>query len=524
MSRLYKLYVLLILMLVYLLNVIDRSIITVLAPYIKADLGLTDAQLALLYGTAFALFYGLFGIPLARLADSWSRKNTLAIGLAFWSLMTCLCGCARSIAQLGLIRACVGVGEASASPAAVSLLSDYFSARRRGTVLAIYLTAIFLGGGGSLMLGGWIVSWWTDHYGSAANAPLGLTGWRAAFFLVGMPGLLLALIVAFTIREPLRDFAGARPIQSVVEEARTILWPWSYFSLRRTGSAGIARANLLAMGIIFAAAVCAIIVTDSLLAADHRGLVGTLFGVSITANTVQWVALAIAIYGAVSWAQSLLQRDPDIFRTVVGSKPYASLVFGGGAIAVAMYSVNSFNFLYAVRYLDASPEFGITLGIVVAICGISGTLGAGALGDWLKVRHAAGRVQLMVICYLGFATAAMLQYTTTAPTMFVITYGVGTALLSTWTPLINATAQDLLPEDMRGRGYAVLQLGTNVIGLGLGPYFVGLISDSSGSLRTAIISVILASVPAVFFGFNILIRHLRMPAEVPSGLTPASSH
>src|SRR4051812_7513696 len=118
--------VLALLTLVYAFNFIDRQIVTILAPFIKADLGLSDAQVGLLYGTAFALFYALFGLPLARLADGWHRVRTLSIGLCFWSAMTMLSGTAGGFAQLALARMGVGIGEASASPAAFSLLQDHF--------------------------------------------------------------------------------------------------------------------------------------------------------------------------------------------------------------------------------------------------------------------------------------------------------------------------------------------------------------------------------------------------------------
>ena len=160
----YRWYVLFVMMLVYAFNYIDRQIITILAPYLKADLRITDAQLGLLFGTAFALFYGLFGISLARLADGWSRVKTLAIGLSFWSGMTALSGFSSNFGQLGVARIGVGVGEASATPAAVSLLGDYFDRRIRGTVLALYSVGVYIGAGLSLMIGGSVVVAWTNAF------------------------------------------------------------------------------------------------------------------------------------------------------------------------------------------------------------------------------------------------------------------------------------------------------------------------------------------------------------------------
>ena len=123
---LYSHYVLAILVLVYIFNFIDRNILSILAEEIKADLAISDAQMGFLYGTVFAVFYAVFGIPLARFADVWTRRNLISIGLGFWSLMTAASGLARSFGALAACRIGVGIGEASASPAAYSMLSDYY--------------------------------------------------------------------------------------------------------------------------------------------------------------------------------------------------------------------------------------------------------------------------------------------------------------------------------------------------------------------------------------------------------------
>src|SRR5262245_61060278 len=143
----YAKYVLGVLVVVYVFNFVDRQILSILAEDIKADLSLSDAQIGFLYGTAFAVFYAVFGIALGRLADLWVRKSLIAIGLTFWSVMTALSGTARSFASLAVFRFGVGIGEASATPAAFSILSDYFPARVRATVLAIYSSGVYIGAG-----------------------------------------------------------------------------------------------------------------------------------------------------------------------------------------------------------------------------------------------------------------------------------------------------------------------------------------------------------------------------------------
>ncbi len=133
----YSWYVLSVLVVVYILNFIDRQIVSILAVDIKADLGLTDSDMGFLGGAAFAVFYALFGIPLGRLADNWHRVRLLTVGLALWSVMTALSGFARNQLSLSLARMGVGIGEATASPTAYSLISDYFPKRQRATAIAI---------------------------------------------------------------------------------------------------------------------------------------------------------------------------------------------------------------------------------------------------------------------------------------------------------------------------------------------------------------------------------------------------
>src|SRR5262245_44852865 len=164
-----------VLVLVYVFNFLDRQIISILAERIKADLRVSDAEIGFLYGTAFAVFYAVFGIPLARLADVWDRRKLIALGLAAWSLMTVLSGLARNFSELAAARFGVGVGEASAAPAAFSLLSDSFPAARRATALAIYSSGIYIGAGLGIGIGGLIVDRW-DAAWSGTTPPFGLHG------------------------------------------------------------------------------------------------------------------------------------------------------------------------------------------------------------------------------------------------------------------------------------------------------------------------------------------------------------
>lgn len=198
----YKWYALGVLMLVYIFNFVDRQILAILQESIKNDLDLSDSQLGLIGGFAFALFYATLGIPIARLADRYSRAKIIALALATWSAMTALCGMANSFATLALARIGVGVGEAGCSPPAHSLISDFFEQERRATALSIYALGIPIGVMFGYLAGGWINEFF---------------GWRIAFMVVGLPGVLLAVFVYFFLREPPRGMSE-KQIEATAEQ------------------------------------------------------------------------------------------------------------------------------------------------------------------------------------------------------------------------------------------------------------------------------------------------------------------
>lgn len=181
----YAWYALGLLMFVYIMNFLDRQIIYILFPLIKKEMAFSDTQLALLGGTSFAIFYTLLGIPFGRIADKSSRTKLIAIGLAIWSLFSGLTGFANGFWTIFLCRLMVGVGEATLGPAAISLLADYFSPAKRATVTSIYSMGIAIGAGLAAIFGGYLSQF----------------GWRQAFFIVGFPGIILALFV-YLLREP----------------------------------------------------------------------------------------------------------------------------------------------------------------------------------------------------------------------------------------------------------------------------------------------------------------------------------
>jgi predicted MFS family arabinose efflux permease len=197
----YRSTILVLLLLVYTFNFIDRTIVATLGQAIKVDLQITDAQLGMLQGLAFAIFYTTLGIPLARLAERVNRVSLISVCLVLWSGMTALCGTAANYTQLFLFRMGVGIGEAGCSPPAHSLITDLYSAKFRATALSIYSLGIPLGTMFGAVAGGWIA----DDL-----------GWRWAFFVVGLPGVILAVLFKMIVREPPRGLTDhARPAPHV---------------------------------------------------------------------------------------------------------------------------------------------------------------------------------------------------------------------------------------------------------------------------------------------------------------------
>jgi len=224
-SPAYRYYALGLLVVVYVFNFIDRSILGILVEPIKQDLGVNDTMMGFLGGIAFATFYTFLGIPIARLSDKGSRRNVLTVCLALWSGATALCGLAANFFHLLFARIGVAVGEAGASPASHSMISDMFPPDRRATALGIYALGIPIG----TMLGNLSGGWINEAF-----------DWRTAFFVVGLPGVLLAVIVRLTLREPPRGAAEAIEVTNddapPVKEVFKYLWARRSFRLISLGA------------------------------------------------------------------------------------------------------------------------------------------------------------------------------------------------------------------------------------------------------------------------------------------------
>ena len=490
-------YVLSVLTIVYVFNFIDRQILSILAQPIKDDLGLSDAQLGFLYGTAFAVFYAVFGIPLGRLADSWNRVRIISIGLSFWSLMTALSGFSRNFFQLAVCRFGVGVGEASASPAAFSMLSDYFAPRVRAIVIGLYSGGLYIGAGIGLFLGGAITDAWNAAYPDPTIAPLGFKGWQAAFLAVGLPGLLLAVWM-WTIREPVRGMS-----EGIAEPKRGHPLRETLGELRRVTPI----VSAIPLG---PRAVGVNMVTGLLIGAVSVGLS------LLTGDWVQWSALGIGVYAFASWAQSLAAQDPACFALILKSKALICTVTGFPLIAFVTYGVGYWGPTYVVRTFGESlTDAGLWLGLGAAVGGYIGITLGGVLGDWLRRYTPNGRL------YVGYLTIAFMVpsgwaflYAQSAVSAYVASFLFSIAS-PLWVAIPPATVNDLVMPRMRALASAFYIVMPTFLGLALGPYLMGYASDQfatagmtdAESLRTAMLLSLFILIPSAALIF-LASRHL----------------
>lgn len=466
----YSRYVLGVLVLVYILNFLDRQIISILADDIKADLGISDADIGFLYGTAFAVFYAIFGIPLGRLADVWTRRTLISIGLSFWSLMTALSGFAQNALQLTLARIGVGVGEASATPAAFSMLSDSFPPRIRATVLALYSSGVYIGAGLGLLLGGQIVDRWQAAFPDG-GAPLDLAGWQAAYLAVGIPGLLLAIWVR-TLREPKRGAADGtahqpepHPFRAFFLELRSVLPPFTIWHLAAGAGARAVAWNLVWLVLIVCVAV---------------------FLALLTGHWAQWIALAIGVYASVSWSKALGLRDPPAASLVFGTPSLRYLAIGFSLLAFTGYGIGGFTPLFFIRiHGQDTATVGTLVGMTSALAGLLGVTSGGWLADRLRRRSPVGRLQLgFVLCIVPIPLALWMLSVDAARLAYVINVPL-TLFASMWIGAGASTVQDLVLPRMRAIASAFYILVITLVGFALGPYTIGLLSDLLDDLPAA---------------------------------------
>ena len=368
-----RVYVLFILILVYTFNFIDRQIVGILAVPIKADLGLTDGQLGLMGGLAFALFYTGLGIPVAMLADRFSRTWIMTIALVTWSAMTAVSGLATNFWQLFMARLGVGIGEAGGVAPAYSLISDFFPPNQRARALSIYSFGIPIGSAIGIVFGGVIAS---------------LINWRYAFFFVGIAGILIAPVFRMTITEPKRGQYDRNRGQVKAPGLRLILKTLSDKPSFWVMSVGASFASMMGYGVFF-------------------------------------------------WLPSFFVRS------------------------------------YHLTLLNASLFYGT----VLLIGGLAGIWIGGWMGDRFGQARRANYARIPAMAFLLSIPFYALAIMTPNLTLAFFVLLVPTALGLVWLGPVISAIQHLVRPDMRATASAIFLFINNLIGIGLGTYAIGALSD-----------------------------------------------
>jgi MFS family permease len=467
------------------MSLVDRQILAILAPRIKADLNIGDAEMGVLYGAVFGLFYSVFSLPLGRLADGWIRTRLLSISIFGWSVMTAVAGFANGFGVLALSRLGVGIGEASSQPAGMSLLSDLFPKSQRGTVTAAMAIGVALGIGGALWLGGTVADNWDAAY-AGGGSPFGIKGWQAAFFVAAAPGILLAVLLA-RLPEPVRGAADGlkpspdpRPFRASLDTLLGILpgFAWLEFA-RRGASAKLWIINVIAAVMIIVLADFLTHFSNGLRPANPIAL--SIGGFQFTGNALQWSITGVGAYIVICWMQSLSLRDKPAFA-VIAKQPAMGILIAVAALqSMINYGVMSWTAVYAIQQFNRSAaEIGLQFGALVTVLGIAGPLIAGPFSDWTNKRYRGGRlyVTLGALTISPFLAFGVFNAQTIGA--FYAWFVFYSLVLTMWLPPVYAALMDLVLPRMRGMVMSYYILMMTITGMGLGPYAVGMMSDING--------------------------------------------
>jgi MFS family permease len=322
-----------------------------------------------------------------------------------------------------------------------------------------------------------VVQRWNHAY--PQGGPFGLHGWQAAFLVVGIPGLILALVIA-TLREPIRGAvenlpeppAHPAPFKAFLSELVTILPPLTLIGAAQGGGRALL-VNLLGLGVVVAS-VCTLLA----------------FG----EPWPQWVAVGIGAYAVFSWACALKRRDPPTFRLIVGNPAFLCVVVAYGLNAFVSYAVSFWASPYALRVLHESPAIaGLLVGSSGALGGFLGVTLGGIAADRLRRRHPAGRILMVLFGAIVPIPFVILAFTATATAIFYPCVFLAGICASTALGAAGATMQDLVLPRMRGTATGTFFIGTTLLGLALGPYLAGRISTLSGSLSIGVLSLLLTA-------------------------------
>jgi MFS transporter, Spinster family, sphingosine-1-phosphate transporter len=475
------------------MSLLDRQILSILAPSIRADLQIGDAELGLLYGTVFALFYALFSLPLGRLVDGWVRTRLLGICIAAWSASAGLAAFAGGFALLALSRLGVGIGEAAAQPAANSIIFDEFPRSKRGTAMAALGIATALGLGLSMTLGGVVASWWDASFPRDA-APFGFAGWQVAFLAASAPGFLLAILI-YRMKEPARGAIDGivsppdpAPFRASAGVLLAVTPGANWFSLwSRKAPLQQWLINLASLAAIL---VFCIAMTKATQAFSPRPPVQAL-GLSIDPHMLQWFVVGFGLFVVINLFQSFKLTDQATYKVMLSPSLVLLMVVGGLQTSIN-YGVMGFTPSFLVRTYELSlGQTAVQFGLLSAALGIVGPIVAGPLSDWLTARMGGrGRVWLTIFS-LGVSPLFGI-WTFNAPdaASFYLRFIGYSLILTLWLPPLYSLMFDLVLPRMRGIASSTYIIVSTLLGLGMGPYFVGIISDrNGGNLGQAIISI-----------------------------------
>jgi MFS family permease len=493
--------------LVQLLSLLDRNILAILAPRIKKDLVIGDAEMGLLYGTVFALFYALFSLPLGRLADGWLRTRLLAICIAFWSLSTGMAAFASGFALLALSRLGVGIGEAASQPAGTSLVFDYFPKARRGLAMAVLASAIAVGLGFSSLLGGVAADWWDKRY-AVGTAPLGFSGWQFAFAVAALPGLPLAVLL-WRLREPARGemdgiptLPDPHPFSASLGVLGSVTPGANWMALWRRGAS--ARQWAINIGSLVAITVVMVMLARVGQAFSPRPDLH-LGGVSVNPHTLQWTVVGFGLFVVINLVQSLKLSDAPV-HAVMASPSLILCIAAGSLQTMINYGIMGFTPSFLMKTYHLSPAAtGLQFGLLSAGLGVVGPMISGPLSDWANSRlPGAGRVWMALFAMGLSPFIALWVYHAQDAGTFYLRFTFYSLVLTMWLPPLYAVMFDQVLPRMRGITSSTYIICSTIFGLGIGPYAVGMVSDATGGdLGFAILSINLAA-PAIIVMLVIL--------------------
>jgi MFS family permease len=462
--------------LINVINYVDRNIIFVLFEPIKRDLALSDTQLGWL-GSAYVIVYALSAIPLGILADLKSRRAVIAWGVAFWSAFTALGGLARTFWLLFSCRSMVGVGEASYTPAAQSLIADYFPTRGRGLALGIFWSGLAVGGVVGIWVGGEL-----EHF----------YGWRAAFLAVGIPGFILAML-AGQLRDPLRvrhDVAildQLRRLELTIWRVVRATWPlWSAAALGALATYVVDRAH---WG------------TPELEAAIFSAFAGLGLVVMVVITVRKVMAARQESRAHHATVEDFLRAG----RAVLRSPTLVWLFLGSAFITFSMNGLVAWSPSYMQRELGITPQVvGRTMGLWGLLAGILGTVFGGRLADFLHERFVSGRVWVSAVGFLAGAPLAAWLLTVDDLSVFTPVFFTTIFFFMWYHGPMTAAIFDVVPPQVASSVIGAYVFFTHIAGNAIAYPLVGFLSDRFG-LPTAM----LVLPAAAFVGGSVVLLSAR---------------